>query len=456
MVDKAFFGSNGGNRLRILLDSLFTVADNAHALEKVVDTERTEETTRAVSRQHVVRAREVVTHWLAGPRADKHGTCVFNLSGHRFGFGGHHFQVFRSNAVRDFNTVEPVLHHQNAAEVAEHLFEEFSLRGIFDLHIDAGRNHLGGFHIVGNANGSFETGTVFGLAQKVGSNKVRIAGVVRHHEHFGGTCHHVDIDNAEDFFLGDSGKHVTRANNLVDAFHNRLALDILGTVCKQPDSLSATDVVDFFNAEFLQHECHSTVDFALDRGHHHDILNARHQSRNGVHNHGTRVNARTTRHIEAHTLHGANALTEDYSIGPFHKPGFFHLVLVEITHVLDGLLQGLLEFLGALGGRLCNGGCRHADVLALKAIELLGVFSRLGDATLLNIGKDLHYLVVNFLARGDFAPADAFDFSRLRIYFCNNHNNSLYYVILSEEPKVRSRRIQFFLKIDPSTRYTRS
>ena len=109
------------------------------------------------------------------------------------------------------------------------------------------------------------------------------------------------------------------------------------------------------------------------------------------------------------------------------RPG--HLVLVEVAHVLDGLLQRLLQFLRALGGRLRDGRNRHADVLALQAVELLGVFRRLRDATLLDVGKDLHHLIVNFLARGDFAPADAFDFLRLRCDFYDFHNSILLFVM---------------------------
>ena len=330
--------------------------------------------------------------------------------------------MFRCNAVGDFYTVEPVLHHENATEVTEHLFEKFTLRGIFHLHIHASRNQLGGFHIIGNADSGFKTGTVFRLGKQVCSDKVRIASIVGHHEHFARACHHIDIDDTEDFLLGNSGKDVTRTDNLVDAFHDGLTLGVLGTISQETNRLSTTDVVDFFNAQFLEHECHSTVDFALDRGHHHDILNARHQSRNGVHNHGTRVNACTTRHIKTHALHGANTLTEDYPIGPFHEPGFFHLVLVEVANILDSLLQGLLEFLGALGGRLRDGRCRDANILALEAVKLLGVFSRLGDTALSDVGKDLHHLVMDFSGRSDFAPADAFNFSRFRSNFYNLHD----------------------------------
>ena len=73
-------------------------------------------------------------------------------------------------------------------------------------------------------------------------------------------------------------------------------------------------------------------------------------------------------------------------------PGFFHLVFVEVTNVLDCLLQSLLQFLGALGSRLCNGGSRHANVLALETVELLGVFSSLRNATLLDVGKNAQHL----------------------------------------------------------------
>ena len=155
----------------------------------------------------------------------------------------------------------------------------------------------------------------------------------------------------------------------------------------------------------------STVDFALDGGHDHDVFHAGNESRDRVHDDGARIDARTARHVEAHALHRADTLAQDHAVGTFHEPGFFHLVLVEVAHVLDGLLQGLLQFLRALGGRLRDGRNRHADVLALQAVELLGVFRRLRDAALLDVGKDLHHLVVNFLARGDFAPADAFNFS---------------------------------------------
>ena len=370
----------------------------------------------------MIRTRKVVAHRFARPRADKHGTRVLDLGRHGFCFGSHHFQVFRSDAVRNFNTVEPVLHHQDTTEVTEHLFEKFTLRGIFHLHINASRNHLGRFHVVGNADSSFKAGAVFRLAQEVGSHKVRIASIVGHHQHFAGACHHVDIHDTEDFLLGDSGKDVARAHNLVDALHHGLALGVLGTISQETNRLSTTDVVDFFNAQFLEHECHSTVDFALDGGHNHDILNARHQSRNGVHNHGTRVNACTTRHIKTHALHRTNALAQNHAVGTFHKPGFFHLVLVEVADVLDGLLQGLLEFLGALGGRLRDGRCRDANILALEAVKLLGVFRCLGDTALSDVGKDLHHLVMNFFAGGDFAPADAFNFNRFRSNFCNNHS----------------------------------
>ena len=109
MVDKAFFVRDSGNGLRVLLDGLLAVADDTHALEEVVHAERAEEATRAVRRQHMVGARKVVAHRFRGPRADKHGTRILDLGRHGFGFTSHHFQVFRSDAVRNFHAVEPVL-----------------------------------------------------------------------------------------------------------------------------------------------------------------------------------------------------------------------------------------------------------------------------------------------------------------------------------------------------------
>ena len=277
--------------------------------------------------------------------------------------------------------------------------------------------------VVRNADSGFKARTVFCLAQEVSSDKVRIAGVVCKHEHFGRACHHVDIDNAKNFLLSDCGKDVTRAHNLVDTFHDDLALAILGTVSEHTDSLSATDVVNFGNAEFAKHKSHSAVDFALDRSHDNDVLDASDNGRNRIHNDGTRINSSTTRNIEPHALHRANTLTENHAVLPFHEPGIFHLVHVEIADVLNRLLQGTLHFGRALGGRLLDFGFGDAEVLAFEAIELLSVFHSLGIIAVLDVGENVHDLVVNFLARSNFTTTNSFDLLRLRSDFYDFHFN---------------------------------
>ena len=264
---------------------------------------------------------------------------------------------------------------------------------------------------------------MFCLAQEVSSDKVRIAGVVCKHEHFGRACHHVDIDNAKNFLLSDCGKDVTRAHNLIDAFHNNLALAILGTVSEHTDSLSATDVVNLSNAEFAKHKSHSAVDFALDRSHDNDVLDASNNGRNRIHNDRARVNASTTWNIKTHTLHRTNTLTENHAVLAFHEPRIFHLVHVEITNILNSLLESALHFGRALGGRLLDFGFGDAEVLAFEAIELLGVFNSLGITAVLDVGENVHDLVVNFLARSNFTTTNSVNLLRLRSDFYDFHFN---------------------------------
>ena len=264
---------------------------------------------------------------------------------------------------------------------------------------------------------------MFCLAQEVSSDKVRIAGVVCKHEHFGRASHHVDIDNAKNFLLRDSGKDVTRAHNLVDASHNNLALAILSTVSEEADSLSATDVIDLGNAKFAKHKSHRAVDFTLDRSHDDNVLDASDYCRNRIHDDRARVNTCTTRNIETHALHRANTLTENHAVLAFHEPRIFHLVHVEITNILDSLLESTLHFRRALGGRLLDFGFGHAKILAFEAIELLGVFHSLRITAVLDVGEDVHDLVVNFLARSNFTTTNSVNFLRLRSDFYDFHFN---------------------------------
>ena len=180
-------------------------------------------------------------------------------------------------------------------------------------------------------------------------------------------------------------------------------------------------MVNFGNAEFAKHKSHRTVDFALDRSHDNDVLDASDNGRNRIHDDRARVNACTTRNIKAHALHRADTLTENHAVLPFHEPGIFHLVHVEIADILDGLLKRTLHFGRALGGRLLDFGFGHAEVLAFETIELLGVFYSLGITAVLDVGENVHDLVVNFLARGDFTTANAFNFLRLRSNFYDFH-----------------------------------
>ena len=301
--------------------------------------------------------------------------------------------------------------------------EQFAFRRIFHLDVHTFANHLCGFHVVRNADGGFETRAVFSLTQQVSSDKVRIAGVVCKHEHFGRACHHVDIDNAKNYLLGDCGKDVTRAHNLVDAFHDDLALAILGTVSEHTDSLSATDVVNFGNAEFAKHKSYSAVDFALDRSHDDNVLDASDNSRNRIHNHRARINSSTARNVEAHALHRADTLAENHAVLPFHEPGIFHLVHVEIADVLDSLLERTLHFGWALGGRLLDFGFGDAEALTLEAIELLSVFHSLRITAVLDVGENVHDLVVNFLARSNFTATNSINLLRLRSDFYDFHFN---------------------------------
>ena len=62
VVEEAFFVCHDSDCLCVLLDCLFGILDDAHALEEVVHTERAEETTRAIRGENVVRACKVVAH----------------------------------------------------------------------------------------------------------------------------------------------------------------------------------------------------------------------------------------------------------------------------------------------------------------------------------------------------------------------------------------------------------
>ena len=62
VVVEAFFHRNGGDGFGVLLDSLFGILDDAHALEEVIHAERAEEATRAIRGENVVGACKVVAH----------------------------------------------------------------------------------------------------------------------------------------------------------------------------------------------------------------------------------------------------------------------------------------------------------------------------------------------------------------------------------------------------------
>ena len=182
-------------------------------------------------------------------------------------------------------------------------------------------------------------------------------------------------------------------------------------------------MVNFGNAEFAKHKSHRAIDFALDRSHDDDVLDASDYCRNRIHNHRARINSSTARNVEAHALHGADTLTENHAVLAFHEPRIFHLVHVEIANVLNRLLERTLHFGRALGGRLLDFGFGHAEVLALEAIELLGVFNSLGITAVLDVGENVHDLVVNFLARSNFTTTNSVNLLRLRSDFYDFHFN---------------------------------
>ena len=94
---------------------------------------------------------------------------------------------------------------------------------------------------------------------------------------------------------------------------------------------------------------------------------------------------------------------------------------MEIANILDSLLERTLHFGRALGGRLLDFGFGHAEVLAFETIEFLGVFDSLRITAVLDISENVHDLVVNFLARGNFTAANSVNFLRLRSNFYDFH-----------------------------------
>ena len=103
---------------------------------------------------------------------------------------------------------------------------------------------------------------------------------------------------------------------------------------------------------------------------------------------------------------------------------------MEIANVLNRLLERTLHIRRALGSRFLDFGFGHAEVLAFETIELLSVFNSFCITAVLDVGENVHDLVVNFLARGNFTTANAFNFLRLRSNFYDFHNESPYGVIL--------------------------
>ncbi len=208
---------------------------------------------------------------------------------------------------------------------------------------------------------------VLGLGHEVDGHERRLGRLVCHHAHLRRAGDHVDAHVARHDLLRRRHVGVARAGDLVHR------LDGLRAVGQRTDGLRAAHRVDFRDARDAAGLQNGRVQRAVLRGRRdaHDAPHPGHGGRQGVHEHGGRVERTAPRHVDAHRVQRRHLRAHERAVLAHEEPALLLLAFVELPDLARGVRQGVRRLRVQTAGGLVDGLLRHAERPRAHAVELL-------------------------------------------------------------------------------------